>query len=324
VFSNLFCIVCFLATAGVSDSSGRAEPARADSLRADSVSFPLRLEPRGVIALAGDGRGQVREPAGLAADPFGRTWVSDAQLHRVQRFDREGRWLGESGALGSGLGEMRRPGAVVSLGAAHMAVLDRENRRVLAYDLSGRLEGTRLDLGDPATESGLGRVDPAGLASDRGGGLYLADPARERVVVFDASGRLARTLGGFGSRPGQFHGLDGVAATPRGELIASERLNARVQRLDVGGRPAATWRIEVEPKARGAMPVAVDDRGRVAVADEAQGRLWVFDGSGRPLAALTGLGRPRALAFAPDGTLLVAEAGPARVRRFALVSATGD
>ena len=80
--------------------------------------------------------------------------------------------------------------------------------------------------------------------------------------------------------------------------------------------------------ANGMLPVAVDDSSRVAVADESGGRLWVFDDAGRVLAALAGLARPRALAFSPDGTLLVAEAGRGEVRRFALerrpVAARGE
>jgi sugar lactone lactonase YvrE len=151
--------------------------------------------------------------------------------------------------------------------------------------------------------------------------VYVADPARERVLVFDTGGRFERTLGEFGARPGQFRGLEGLAAAPHGELVVTERLNARLQRLDAGGRPAGSWSLAVEPRSSGAIPVAVDAQGRIAVADEGGGRLWVFDSIGRPLAQLTDLGHPRALAFAPDGTLLVTETQPARVRRLALVAA---
>lgn len=291
---------------------------------ADSTGAAGRLDAVGSIDLSAEGRGRVREPAGISCDAFGRVWVSDETLHRVQRFDREGRWLGENGALGSGEGEMRRPGGVVPLGAAHMAVLDRENRRVLAYDLFGRLQGIRLDLAASDLESELGRVDPGGLAADRGGALYVVDAARERVLVFDASGRFTRAVGGFGTRSGQFRGLQGVAATPRGELITTERLNTRVQRLDASGRPVAMWDLPTDPRGHGALPVAVDGQGRVAVGDEARDRLWVFDPTGRLLATRSGLGGPRALAFAPDGALWVAEGAPARLQRFVVVAAGGD
>jgi sugar lactone lactonase YvrE len=299
----------------------RATPDTTSAAR-DSTTLPFKLTPRGEIAAQGSGRGQVVEPAGIACDPFGRIWVSDAQLHNIQRFERDGHWLGENGLLGSGEGELRRPGSIALLGAADMGVLDQENRRVVDFDLFGRLQGTRLDLQDPALEEVTGRVDPTALATDRGGALYVADPARERVLVFDTGGRFERALGEFGSKPGQLRGLQGLASAPHGELVVTERLNARVQRIDAGGRSAAAWALPVDPRANGALPVAVDAQGRVAVADESSGRLWVFDAAGHPAAALASLGRPRALAFAPDGTLLVTETRPARVRRFALV-ATG-
>ena len=64
--------------------------------------------------------------------------------------------------------------------------------------------------------------------------------------------------------------------------------------------------------------VAVDAIGRVAIAGERSGEVFVLSPEGAPIARLTGLSSPRALAFADDGTLLVAETGAARVRRWTL------
>ena len=294
-----------------------ATPASVDTAPAAPDSLGWRLRPVAVLVPRGDGRGQALEPSGLAVDAFGRMVVADAALHRLQRFEPDGRWLGETGSLGSDPGQLRRPGAVTLLGALSIAALDYENRRIERYDLFGRRLGTLIDLLDPALEAQVGRVDPIALAADRGGALYLADADRDRVLAFDFAGRYLRTIGGLGGKPGSFRGLGGLATAPRGGLVVAERVNRRVQRLDAGGRASASWPLPVAAVA-GAIPVAVDDSSRVAVADEASGRLWVFDGGGRPLAALAGLARPRALAFAPDGTLLIAEAGRGEVRRFAL------
>ena len=123
----------------------------------------------------------------------------------------------------------------------------------------------------------------------------------------------------FGSRPGQFRGLRGLTAGPRGELVVTERGNARVQRLDPGGRPVASWRLPLDPKGKsGELPVAVDGEGLVAVADETTGALWLFGSSGAPLGSASGLGHPRALAFAPDGRLFVTTVQPASVRTISL------
>ena len=91
------------------------------------------------------------EPAGLAVDAFGRRFVSDAALHRLEIFDARGAWLATAGTLGSDPGQLRRPGAVTALGQAGIAVLDRENFRVESYDLLGR----RLNLGHV---EGSGRI----------------------------------------------------------------------------------------------------------------------------------------------------------------------
>ena len=291
-------------------------PASSDTIPAMAESLAWRLRPVAVLTARGDGRGQALEPSGVVVDAFGRVVVADAALHRLQRFEPDGRWLGEAGSLGSDPGQLRRPGAVTLLGALSIAVLDYENRRIERYDLFGRRLGTLIDLLDPALEAQVGRVDPIALSADRGGALYLADADRDRVLAFDFAGRYLRTIGGLGGKPGSFRGLGGLATAPRGALVVAERVNRRVQRLDAGGRSSASWPLAVAAAA-GAIPVAVDDSSRVAVADEASGRLWLFDAGGRPLAALAGLARPRALAFAPDGTLLVAEAGRGEVRRFA-------
>ena len=282
-----------------------------------AATLPGALRAAAVVVTRGDGRGQALEPAGIAVDAFGRLVVADGALHRLQRFEPDGRWLGESGSLGSDPGQLRRPGSVVMLGALTVAVLDRENQRVEAYDLFGRRLATLIDLLAATLAGPLGRVDPIALAADRSQTLYLADGDADRVLVFDGTGRFLRTVGGFGPRPGSFRGLAGLAAGPRGEIVTAERGNARVQRLDAAGRVVASWAIPVG-RSPGALAVAVDDSGRVAVADEPTGRLWLFTRDGRPWAALGGLARPRALAFAPDGTLLVAEAGRGQVRRFAI------
>ena len=277
----------------------------------------LRIRILATVVGSADERVRLADPSGLAVDAFGTIYVTDAALHRMHRFDARGAWLGESGSLGSDPGLLRRPGGVALLGTLAVAVLDLENRRVESYDLTGRRAGTLIDLSIEALPPEVGRVDAVAMASDKGGALYIADADGERVLAFEFSGRFVRALGGIGAKAGSFRGLRGLATAPRGEIVTAERLNARVQRLDPGGRVLASWPLDVRPGRR-ALPAAVDDSARVAVADESTGRLWIFDPSGRVLGTLEGLERPRSLAFAGGGTLLVGEAGSGRVIRLAL------
>ena len=300
--------------------------AQADGGASDSTASAAAgasAAPRVETLVTADSLRRMVDPAGLTIDAFGRLYVSDASLHCLQRFDRDGRWLGASGNLGSEPGELRVPGAVVRLGALGVGVLDRENRRVVAFDLFGRRTGIALDLTDPRLEAQIGRVDPGVLASDRGGALYVTDPLRERILCFDVSGIFLRSVGSFGARPGQLRGLRGLAVTSRGELVVTERHNARVQVLDSSGRPLRSWPLPVE-RGRADLAVAVDAGGRVAVADDASGRLWVFDAAGKVVAEAESLGHARAITFAPDGRLLIAGRNPvASVRALTLAVGSG-
>lgn len=290
--------------------------APADSLDANSTSLPFVLTPGESLqwGRSHDGGGRAA-PAGIAVDDFGRVYVSDAAQHRLVRFDAAGQVIGQSGSLGSGEGRMRRPGSVATLGTLSVAVLDRENRRILSYDLFGRLLGVLIDFDAGALTRILGRIEPVVMASDRGGAVYVADAERDRVLVFDFAGRYLRTIGGVGAEPGSFRGLRGLGSGARGTLVTAERDVPRVQRLDSSGAVEAWWTIPVRP-GREAIAVAVGDSGRIAIADEAAGTLWIFDGWGHPLAVARGLGAPRAVGFAPNGSLWVAEAAHAAVRRW--------
>lgn len=304
----------FAAGAPAPDSTVAAAP--------DSTAAPaVRLVDAGIAVASGTGRGAVVEPAGIAVDAFGRMYVSDGSLHRMQRFERNGEPSAESGALGSDPEQMRRPSSVAVLGSLGIAVLDVENRRVVSFDLFGRLMGTLIDLGSADLERELGRIDAIALAADKGGAMYVADREQDRILAFDFTGRYQRTVAGFGPKPGSFRGLAGVASQRKGELVTVERATARVQRLDASARVLAVWPLPAKPGS-GVLAVAVDDSNRVAVSDESSGRLWLFAPDGGLLATYTGLGRPRALAFGPDATLLVAEVSPGRVRRLRIERTT--
>ena len=312
-------------------------PAAPDSAATDSarsgVARGWRL--RELASITGDAGRPLVEPAGVLSDAFGHIWVSDASLHKLRRWRADGVPLDETGALGSEPAQFRRPGALARVGALGVAVLDVENRRVSTYDHNLRLLSGAVDLTATELEARVGTVRPLSLGSDRGGALYIVDAERDRILVFDYSGAFQREIGGYGGRSGGFSGLTGVAITARGRIITVERprprskradpndstiARARIQWLEAGGRLiTSVWS---PPLAAGAselsVAVAVDALGRVAIAAERSGEVCVLAPDGAPIARLTGLVSPRALAFADDGTLLVAETGAARVRRWTL------
>jgi len=198
-----------------------------------------------------------------------------------------------------------------------------------------------VELASQELEARIGLVRPVALASDRGGALYVADAERDRVLVFDYSGAFQRELGGFGGRSGGFSGLTGIAVSARGRIVSVERphppakkskgssagaapdstaARARIQWFEAGGRLiTSVWSPPVSAGGSElSLSIAVDGIGRVAIAAERSGEVFVLTPDGAFLARLSGLVAPRAVAFADDGTLLVAEAGAGRIRRWSL------
>ncbi|MEO5989566.1 MAG: NHL repeat-containing protein, partial [Candidatus Eisenbacteria bacterium] len=303
-----------------------------------TASRAARLEVVATFAPDSSGRGKLIEPSGVATDAFGRVYVTDASMHTLQRWDASGHWLDETGTLGDEDTRFRRPSGVTRLGSLGVAVLDLENRRITAYDLQLRLLGVLIRLDEESLEQRVGRIRPVALAADRGGALALADGDADRVLLFDFAGRFTKEVGGLGGRAGAFRDVVAMAMSPNGTLVVVEQRSnpkrrkgapadtavakeaiARVQVLDATGAVLRTWPLSShDPRA---FACAVDDSGRVAVATD-EGRtasLVVFDPHGQQLAQWMELMGPRAVAFAPDGSLLVVEVAPARMRRLRLV-----
>lgn len=280
------------------------------------------------------------EPSGVVSDAFGRVWMSDAALHKLVRFESDGRRLDETGALGTEPGQFRRPGALARVGSLGVAVLDIENRRVTVYDHHLRSLGAAIELSAAVLEARIGRVTPVGLASDRGGALYVADAERDRILVFDFAGEYQREIGGFGGRAGGFSGLLAVAVDARGTLVTVERPRGRAKRavvdsltgrsrlqwLDAGGRVLhSVWLPAWSAgAAESGLALAVSAAGWVAVAAERSGVVLVLDADGRELVRASGIGAPRALAFDDAGDLIVAAAGEAHLLRFTFLPSAAE
>ena len=232
------------------------------------------------------GDGQLNEPWGVAAGPSGEIYVSDTWNHRVQRFDRGGRFAGKWGRFGNApVGEIAEPGkdllfygprGVAAGFDGEVVVADTGNKRLVVLSPAGDLRHT---LGS----GGVGPDhfdEPVGLATDDNDTLLVADSWNQRVKRID---RRYLTL-----------------ATWRVPGWLSEAV------LD---KPY----------------LAVDGAGTIYAGDPEGGRVWVFEASGRLSATLslppTEGGKPRPVGLAVDrvaGELLVVDQAGNRVLVYSL------
>ena len=155
-----------------------------------------------------------------------RVYVADFGNHRVQVFDRDGRFLAAWGREGGGAG--RVPAAERRRGrrAGPRPRLRLRNRRIQQFDDDGRF----------LAEWGSA---PGGLAVDERGRVYVGYPWLGRVQVFDGQGRFLAMLAWGGPGGG---GPDASAlAVDRAGRMYVAGVGAEVLQLDGEGRLVASW-----------------------------------------------------------------------------------
>lgn len=166
------------------------------------------------------------------------------------------------------------PGIAVDL-SGEIYRVDEDGRLVVVY-----CDGSIREL---VCEPGI-VAQPAGLALDRRGYLYVADPAAHRVLVLlpeDAS--VAAILTGGGAAGPLVEPVD-VAVAPTGRIYVADRAAGRIFVFSASMRPIASFATAT---------VQGGEARPIAVMVDADGALLVADAF-----------YPRLLRYAPDGTRL--------------------
>lgn len=240
---------------------------------------------------------------GITIAPNGDVFLVDDGRHTVRRFD----------------------------GSGHL---------LLTMGVADRPADTGIDDSLPSTTDRLRSIRrggspfnrPTRLARAPSGEMFVADGyGNARVHRFAPDGRLTRSWGGPGTRPGQFNLPHGIALTEDERVLVADRENDRIQVFTFDGRFLAEWTDLQRP-----MEVVVAPSGLVFVAEGykalghfsfvngrctrfSPGRISVLDAGGEVLARLAapadpdgtgGLRVPHGMAVDSQGCLYVAEVTP--------------
>jgi DNA-binding beta-propeller fold protein YncE len=207
---------------------------------------------------------------GVAVDYRDRVYVADWANHRLQVFDRAGRFLARWGRPGDGPGEFDLPAAVAVDGRGRVYVADSGNARIQVLDEAGRFLAAWGRRGVGAGTFVL----PSALAVDGQGRVAVADPMVGAVQWLNDQGQVVARWAPDGpsvmSKP---HGW-GLATDRNGQLYASA-MGGRLYVFDAGGTALIDWDPGWLGEARTAAPagLAVDGAGGVFVADRGARRL---------------------------------------------------
>jgi sugar lactone lactonase YvrE len=216
------------------------------------------------------------------------------------------------------------PGSIATDAAGRVYVPIRNGGRVQIFD--NARNGNK-----PLATFGSGLVqDPAAVAVDNRGNIYVADAARNVIVLFGpyiGGATYLGTAGVTGSALGQFSGITQLATDAEPRVYAAEAGNARIQALDPArGSFTPLFGFGVTDPGPFGPPsgLAIDGGGRFFVSSPTAGSaLRFFDSRGVIVTDFSSYGSafgqvksPLGLATDPANRLLVADTGNDRIDLF--------
>ena len=203
--------------------------------------------------------GFLNQPAGVARDNAGNTYIADASDNRVRKVAPNGvittvAGTGEPGFSGDGgaaaSAQLRNPYGVAVDASGNLYIADSGNWRIRKIGGAGTITtvagngsccGYTGD-GGAATSAQIGL--PYGLAVDSSGNLYLSDIDNNVIRKVAPSGTIATVAGngthgysgdGGAATSAQFWGPYGVAVDASGNLFVADRYNQRIRRVSASG-----------------------------------------------------------------------------------------
>jgi predicted membrane-bound mannosyltransferase/DNA-binding beta-propeller fold protein YncE len=283
-----------------------------------------------LVADAGDGRGELNLPTGLAVDAAGNIYVADARNNRIQQFDADGNVMTVLGPGGDKEATLNEPWGVAVDGQGNLYVADTWNHRMKKYDTDFNLV---TGWGKPFTELGVRPPQPEELfgprdvAIDIDGNVLVVDTGNKRVAKFGPDGRPLGSYGEEGTGPGEFNEPVGIAVAANGDIYVADTWNLRVQHFDAAFNYIDEFTVKgwgnTEVTAKPYLVVLAD--GRIVLSNPANGRIELYDQEGSAVVAWElpteeGAARPRpvGLALGANDTLLIADCVGNKIYRLPL------
>ena len=307
------------------------------------------------------------QPSGVATDQSGNLYIADHQANRVRKVSSSGiittvAGTGTAGFSGDGgaasAAALRDPYGVAVDNSGNLYISDRLNQRIRKVTPAGGIttfagSGSSGFAGDGGAAASASFFNPAGLAVDNTGNLYIADNNNHRVRKVSAAGVIS-TVAGNGTP--NFRGDGGpatsagvpnpsaVALDGAGNLYITDSTN-RVRMVNSAGvistiAGTGTSAFSGDGGAQLSQPagVAVDAAGNVYISDSfnnrvrrvnTAGAISTYAGGGNTMgdggAATSGrLNLPLGLALDSAGNLLIADSGFTRVRRVSAAAVTAS
>ena len=254
-----------------------AERCQQNSCTGSDLPAILKFDANGNLVKS-FGAGILNFPHGIHVDRDGNVWVTDGQDNRPR---------GRRG---------EPPPAVPDS-------LKIYGHQVFKFSPEGQLLMTLGTKGGGRDTAFFWQPNDVLVAPD--GSIFVAEghasnpTANARILKFDKTGKLLKTIGSYGTGDGQFDQPHALAMDSRGRLFVGDRSNNRIVIMDQEGKILDTWYQFSRPSG-----IYIDAQDRIYVADSESGSV----GNGRPRTWKRGI----RVGSAKDGSIVAFIPDPAQ------------
>ncbi len=243
----------------------------------------------------------------LAVSDRGSIYLLDADNNRVIWFGRDLLPLRDYSGRGDIAATFSDPRSITVDADNNVWISDFGHRRLIRTN--DRLELTgEIDCRNDTAFGGIGR--PGCMAVTGFGDIWVVDVDNQRIVVLDAVGNAAQTVGDFGHPGGKLDHPSKLLCGPDDHVWVCDQGNRRVMEYDGEGGVVREIGIGI---LESPIAVALDSRRRVWVLESESGKIHCFDHEGRYLSTIgpvisgsdKPLLKPSDIAFMPDDRLVI-------------------
>ncbi len=186
------------------------------------------------------------------------------------------------------------PSGIAVDSAGNWYIADTSNNRIRMVTPAGVIS-TIAGTGDPSQLNA-----PLAITLDSSNNLYIADTGNNVVRELTPTGTMTTIAS-------ELNDPVSVAVDGQGSVYIADSGNNRIVQLTAAGTASTFAKID------GPLAVAVDASGNIVVADTTQ--IWTLASDGTASSLIGGLTSPSGLAFASDGSLLIADTGANVIRQ---------
>jgi RHS repeat-associated protein len=305
------------------------------------------------IGVGGSSHSAVLNPADVAVDAAGNTWVVDKGNSRIVEYNEAGEFIREAGGLGSVGGKLSSPSAIAIDSVGNIDVTDTVNNRVAQFSSTGafiqvlgsNVNKTKVEAGGTTLEknrctaasgnvcqagaagSGEGQMaQPIGITTTGGQNFFVVERGNNRVEKFSPQAEVLGKFGELGSGNGQLKEPAGIAF--QGFLLwVADTGNNRMEAFTTSYAYSRQFNAQSTEAGQLSKPVGVetDASGNVWVAEQGANRVRKFSetgayllkfGSGGSEEGKFSFSTPMGLALDGKGDVLVADSGNNRVQKW--------